>query len=73
MMKTDWNDILLRAAKTFLQAFLSAIAVDGAFDLSSGDAFKRFVLTTGLSALVAGLSAVWNFLLSLLTARTDAR
>ena len=72
-MKTDWNDILLRAAKTFLQAFLSALAVDGVFDLSSGDAFKRFVMTTGLSALAAGISAVWNFLLGLLNERTNVR
>lgn len=72
-MKSNRKDILLRAAKTFLQAFLSALAIDGTFDLSGGDGFKRFLLTTGLSALAAGISAVWNFLLSLLSVQTKER
>ena len=44
-------DVWLRAAKTFVQAFLAAWAV-------TGNAVNKDVL---LAALAAGLSAVWNY------------
>ncbi len=66
-MKVDWHDLLLRALKTFFQAFLSALTVDGLFDVTSGNELKHFALTTGLSALAAAISAAWNLIAAALT------
>ena len=60
-----WKDIAVRAAKTFLQAFLASIPVDAAL-LSGGWNVWRAVL---MSAAAAGISAVMNFILSLLNSQ----
>lgn len=54
--KIDWQDIVRRAAKTFLQAFIASIPVDAAL-LTGGWNVLRATL---LSAAAAGLSAVMN-------------
>lgn len=61
------KDILKRAAKTFVQAFLSYFTIDGIFDISNADMLKRFALTTGISALAAGISAVWNLIMEIVS------
>lgn len=55
----DWQDILCRAAKTFLQAFIASIPVDAVF-LAGGWTVWRSAL---LSAAAAGISAVMNLIL----------
>jgi len=51
----DWTDIAIRAAKTFVQAFVAALVLPAAnaFDLA---AWKAAVV----AAAAAGISAAWN-------------
>lgn len=53
-------DILERAGKTFLQAFMSAISVDVLLGVTDFDALKKVGLSMLVAALAAGISAVWN-------------
>ena len=57
---SDFRDIAIRAIKTFVEAFISYITIDGVFEITDATGFKKFLLTTGVSALAAGISAVWN-------------
>ena len=59
----NWRDLAIRAAKTFVQTFLSYLTIDGVFGISDKVEMQRWLLTTGLSALAAGISAVWNLIL----------
>lgn len=62
------NDILVRAIKTFVQAFLGVfipelcVILNGTLpvDLS---AWKAILIPLGCSALAAGISAAWNAIL----------
>lgn len=54
-----WKDIGVRAAKTFVQAFMGAISIDVLF-ASADRSVWRSVLLGGIAA---GFSAVWNFAL----------
>lgn len=54
------KDTAIRAAKTFLQAFLSAISVDALLGVTDFGAFKKVGLSMLVAALAAGISAVWN-------------
>ena len=65
--KANWKDIAIRASKTFIEAFLSYITIDGVFQITDLTAAKRFLLTTGISALAAGVSAVWNLAMELVS------
>lgn len=63
MDKAKIKDIVIRALKTFVQTFVSYLTIDGLFAISDKVGFQRWLLTTGVSALAAGISAVWNLLL----------
>lgn len=67
LQKADWKDIAIRASKTFVEAFLSYVTIDGVFQITDLTAAKRFLLTTGISALAAGVSAVWNLAMELVS------
>ncbi len=54
------TDIIERAGKTFMQAFLSAISVDVLLGVTDFDAFKKVGISMLVAALAAGISAVWN-------------
>lgn len=58
--KTMITDIAERAAKTFMQAFLSSISVDVLLGVTDFDAFRKVGLSMLVAALAAGISAVWN-------------
>lgn len=47
------NDVIVRAAKTFVQAFLAAWAL-------TGNELSEVALLAGVAA---GISAVWNFVI----------
>lgn len=53
-------DILERAGKTFMQAFMSAISVDMLLGVTDFDAFKKVGISMLVAAVAAGISAVWN-------------
>ena len=69
MKKINWKDVGIRALKTFIQTFLASLTVDGIFGITDAKGLTRFALTTGLSALAAAISAVWNVLLETLSNR----
>lgn len=50
------KDILVRAAKTFVQAFIATLAVA---NMTDNDSVKAAVV----AAVAAGVSAVWNTLI----------
>lgn len=56
LLKLKNNDILVRAVKTFVQAFLATVAV-GVANITSVETAQAVVIA-GVSA---GISAVWNF------------
>ena len=53
------KDIIVRAGKTFLQAFLAVVAVGvvGVNDINTAKALA-------VAGVSAGISAVWNFILA---------
>ena len=67
----NWRDLITRALKTFIQAFLSSFTIDSVFDISNADMLKRFLLSTGISALAAGISATWNFIMELVSEKAS--
>ena len=59
MKNVNWNDVIIRAIKTFMEAFF---AFAGA-ELAGMDIFsigKDMWIAVGISAAAAGISAVWN-------------
>ena len=61
----DW---LIRALKTFAQAFLGVfipeiIAILSGNTMFRWDEWKTYLIPLGCSALAAGISAVWNMYL----------
>ena len=54
-MKEATKDIVIRAIKTFIQAFLSVVIVSLA-DITDMTTLKAALI----AALAAGISAVWN-------------
>lgn len=66
MTKEKIIDILERAGKTFLQAFLSAISVDVLLGVTDFDTLKKVGISMLIAALAAGISAVWNMAINAL-------
>ena len=64
MNKAKWKDIFIRAAKTFVQAAVPIlIAAFASIDITEGKEAARAVLVSaGLSAAAAGISAAWNII-----------
>jgi hypothetical protein len=63
-MNRKLNDVLVRAGKTFWQAALASlvVAIPEIINLipNGWDAVMPVLLSAGVGALAAGLSAVWN-------------
>ena len=59
MKNVNWKDVAARAAKTFIEAFVAFVGAELAgMDLFSID--KGMWAAVGVSAVAAGISAVWN-------------
>ena len=59
MKNVNWKDVAVRAAKTFIEAFVAFIGAELAgMDLFAID--KGMWAAVGLSVAAAGISAVWN-------------
>jgi len=67
LKQIDWRDLAIRAVKTFIQTFVSYLTIDGLFAISDRVEMQRWALTTGVSALAAGISAVWNLVLDIVS------
>ena len=62
-MSDKTKDIIERAAKTFVEAFVSSIIANlSLFADSLGDmaTLKGVAISVGIGALAAGISAAWN-------------
>lgn len=62
MNKERLKDIGIRAAKTFVQAFMGAVSIDVAFATTDRSVWKSMLL----GGVAAGISAVWNLVLNAL-------
>lgn len=60
LTKAQIKDILARAGKTFIQAFISSISVDTLFGITDLDTLKRIGISMLVAGVAAGISAVWN-------------
>ena len=62
----DWNDVGKRTLKTFVEAFLSVLTFDSLIYnfIEGGGNERKILVTTGISALAAGITAVWNMISS---------
>ena len=58
------NDILVRAGKTFLQAFVGSITINSFLVVDDVSAFKAVLYSTLIGGLSAGLSAVQNMIIN---------
>lgn len=67
--KDKLKDIAVRALKTFIQAFLSAISVDALFGVTDLDTLKKVLISILIAAGAAGISAVWNMVRDMIDAR----
>lgn len=57
------KDVLIRAGKTFLQAFLSSLVV---FINTTGSIDKTMLKSALIGAIASGISACMNFVIQLL-------
>lgn len=58
--KEKIKDIVARAGKTFVQAFIGSISVDSLFGVTDFDTIKQIAISMIVAAVAAGVSAVWN-------------
>ena len=71
MTKEKVKDIITRASKTFIQAFIGSITIDGFFGVTDLDAIKRIGLSMLVAGVAAGVSAVWNMVLDFIYRKID--
>ena len=71
MTKEKIKDILTRASKTFIQAFIGSITIDGFFGVTDLDTIKRIALSMLVAGVAAGVSAVWNMVLDFIYRKID--
>lgn len=71
MTKEKIKDILARAGKTFIQAFIGSITIDGFFGVTDFDAIKKIALSMLVAGVAAGVSAVWNMVLDFIYRKID--
>lgn len=71
MTKEKIKDIITRASKTFIQAFIGSITIDGFFGVTDLDAIKRIALSMLVAGVAAGVSAVWNLALDFIYRKID--
>ena len=60
MNKSVIKDIAIRAAKTFIQAFLSSVSVDAFLGVTDFDTLKRVGVSMLIAGTAAGICALWN-------------
>lgn len=60
------KDVLIRACKTFAQAFLSSIVVENFLVVKDTETLKVVLASTLIAGAAAGVSAVWNMLVNLI-------
>ena len=69
--KEKIKDIVARATKTFVQAFIGSFTIDAFFGVTDTEAIKKIGLSMLVAAVAAGVSAVWNMVLDLIYQKID--
>lgn len=64
--KEKVKDILVRAGKTFVQAFFSSVVVENFLVVNDAETLKVVLASTLIAGAAAGVSAVWNMLVNLI-------
>ena len=64
--KEKVKDILVRAGKTFVQAFFSSVVVENFLVVKDAETLKVVLASTLIAGAAAGVSAVWNMLVNLI-------
>ena len=72
MKSINWKDVAARTVKTFVAVFLGLLSVN--VDLQGVDSkvLARVLFATLLSAVSAGITAVWNLLLEIFRDQINA-
>ena len=63
------KDVVIRALKTFAQAFISSISIDALFGVTELDMLKKIGISMLVAGTAAGISALWNSVLKMLEAK----
>ena len=71
MDKAKVKDIVARASKTFIQAFIGSFTIDAFFGVTDTETIKKIGLSMLVAAVAAGVSAVWNMLLDFVYKKID--
>lgn len=71
MTKEKVKDIVARASKTFIQAFIGSFTIDAFFGVTDTEAIKKIGLSMLVAAVAAGVSAVWNMVLDIIYRKID--
>lgn len=75
MTNINWKDVAIRAGKTFVQAFISAllVSISGLAEVNIGDkkAFATVLVSTIVGATAAGVSAAWNIVKPIFEVKDD--
>lgn len=67
----NYKDILIRSAKTFVQAFVPVVAAAFATaDLTEIDNLKAVAYSAIISGAAAGISAAWNIIIQIFNLKT---
>lgn len=67
MKKIDAKDVAIRAGKTFVECAVgAAIPLLSTLDLTNMEAMKAALLSIGIAAISAGVSAAWNVVIGAL-------
>lgn len=64
--KEKLKDVLVRAGKTFAQAFFSSIVVENFLVVKDAETLKVVLASTLIAGAAAGISAVWNMIVNLI-------
>lgn len=62
LKEIDWINVAERVAKTFIEAFVAAVAASNIFEVHDGESLKTAILSTAIAGISAGVSALWNLL-----------
>ena len=65
--KEKVKDVLIRAGKTFVQAFLSSVTINSFLVVNDMGTFKTVLYSTLIAGASAGVSAVWNMIVNSLS------
>lgn len=64
--RIDWLNVAERVVKTFVEAFVAAVAASNIFDIADVNSLKSALISTAIAGLSAGVAALWNLLAEVL-------